>query len=199
MPATHFIDSPEAVSAALGAICSLNLLAPVLFVGLHGIRICRNGRLCILQLYVPPLDAAFLIDVSTLDQLAFNTAAPPQKPGTRSGPTLKYLFECPDIPKVFYDGNIPGSFQVIQPLSMLINYADSPKRLRQLVQRLRYLAPGGHRPPAIRSSKSLAHRLSTSYSSDATAGYSNGLEEIFQPTFVSPHAPTSDHPRSPCP
>ena len=102
MPATHHIDSPEALSAALATICSLNLLTPVLFVGLHGIRICRNGRLCLLQLYVPPLDAVFLIDISTLDQLAFTTAAP----GTRRGPTLKYLFECPDVPKVFYDGNI---------------------------------------------------------------------------------------------
>lgn len=196
MPAAHFIDSPEVLSAALATICSVNLLSPVLFVGLHGIRICRNGRLCILQLYVPPLDATFLIDVSTLDQLAFTAAAPPQKPGARHGPTLKYLLECPDIPKVFYDGN---SFQFTQQQSMLINHAGSPKRCRQLVQRLRYLTPGGHRPPAIRSGKCLVHHSPTSRISDVTTGCPSGLEEIFQPAFVSPHASTSDHPRSACP
>ncbi|QRV86753.1 3'-5' exonuclease [Ceratobasidium sp. AG-Ba] len=56
-----------------------------------------------MEIFVRPLDTVFLIDITTLDQLAFNTAAAPQRSGTRRGPTLKYLLECPDVPKVFYD------------------------------------------------------------------------------------------------
>lgn len=115
MPEIHFIDTPEALSAALGLLCSVDLSTPALFVDLHGIRVCRNGRLCVLDIYVRPLETVFLIDVSTLDQLVFNTAAPSQRPGTRRGPTLKYLLECPDIPKVFYDGNMLFISVIYQP------------------------------------------------------------------------------------
>ncbi|KAG9076306.1 hypothetical protein FS749_011937 [Ceratobasidium sp. UAMH 11750] len=104
MPQAHFVDTPDAVSAALGLICTLNLSTPALFVDLHGIRVCRNGRLCILEIYVRPLDTVFMIDITALDQLAFTTPAPAQRPGTRRGPTLKHILERPDIPKVFYDG-----------------------------------------------------------------------------------------------
>lgn len=103
MPAIDFIDSPEALSAALDSLCSLNLTVPSLFIDLQGIRISRNGRLCILVIYVPPLEAVFMIDVTVLDHLTFSTATSTQKPGTRRGMTLKSILQCPDIPKIFYD------------------------------------------------------------------------------------------------
>jgi exonuclease 3'-5' domain-containing protein 1 len=106
MPAIDFIDNPEALCDALDSIGTLNLTVPSLFIDLHGIRVSRNGRLCILGIYVLPLETVFMIDVSVLDHLTFSTASLPQKAGTLRGLTLKYILECPDIPKVFYDGKI---------------------------------------------------------------------------------------------
>ncbi|CAE6434795.1 unnamed protein product [Rhizoctonia solani] len=103
MPAIDFIDSPEALTDALDSLCTLNLAIPSLFIALHGIRVCRNGRLCILVIYVPPLEAVFMIDVTVLDHLTFSTSSLPPKAESRRGLTLKTLFESPDIPKVFYD------------------------------------------------------------------------------------------------
>ncbi|CAE7079115.1 unnamed protein product [Rhizoctonia solani] len=103
MPAIDFIDSPEALTDALDSLCTLNLAIPSLFIALHGIRVSRNGRLCILAIYVPPLEAVFMIDVTVLDHLTFSTSSLPPKVGSRRGLTLKALFESPDIPKVLYD------------------------------------------------------------------------------------------------
>ncbi|CAE6477468.1 unnamed protein product [Rhizoctonia solani] len=103
MPAIDFIDSQEALTDALDSLCALNLAVPSLFIALHGIRVCRNGRLCILEIYVPPLEAVFMIDVTVLDHLTFSTSSLPPKVGSRRGLTLKAIFESPDIPKVFYD------------------------------------------------------------------------------------------------
>ncbi|CAE6434270.1 unnamed protein product [Rhizoctonia solani] len=103
MPAIDFIDSPETLSDALDSLCTLNLAVPSLFIGMHGIRVSRNGRLCILDIYVPALEAIFMIDITVLDHLAFSTSSLPPKVGSRRGLTLKAIFESPEIPKVFYD------------------------------------------------------------------------------------------------
>jgi hypothetical protein len=104
MPAIDFIDSPETLTDALDSLCALNLATPSLFIGMHGIRVSRNGRLCILDIYIPALEAIFMIDISALDHLAFSTSSLPPKVGSRRGLTLKAIFESPEIPKVFYDG-----------------------------------------------------------------------------------------------
>lgn len=103
LPVVDFIDNKETLSAALDSLCSLNLTIPSLFVGLNGIRVSRNGRLCILTIYVLPLDAAFMIDMTVLDQLAFSTTSSMLAPGSRRGLTLKSVLESPNVPKVFYD------------------------------------------------------------------------------------------------
>ncbi|CAE6437944.1 unnamed protein product [Rhizoctonia solani] len=103
MPAIDFIDSPETLTDALDSLCTLNLTLPSLFIGMHGIRVSRNGRLCILDIYVPALEAIFMIDITVLDHLAFSTSSLPPKAGSRRGLTLKDIFESPEIPKVFYD------------------------------------------------------------------------------------------------
>ncbi|KAB5595240.1 hypothetical protein CTheo_1318 [Ceratobasidium theobromae] len=120
IPAIDFIDNAEALSDALDSLCSLNLNTPSLFIDLHGIRVSRNGRLCILEIYVPALETVLMIDVSALDHLTFSTTSLPQKPGARRGLTLKDIFESPEIPKVFYDGMILFQFPV-GLVSVIIN------------------------------------------------------------------------------
>jgi exonuclease 3'-5' domain-containing protein 1 len=95
--------------------------SPTIFIDLEGIDLCRDGQLCIIQMYIPPLDkTTFLIDVHTLGALAFDTPAsedtPPSSPDsstsadeeggtttTKSRRTLRDVLTDPTISKCLYD------------------------------------------------------------------------------------------------
>ncbi|QRW26895.1 3'-5' exonuclease [Rhizoctonia solani] len=125
MPAIDFIDSPETLTDALDSLCTLNLTLPSLFIGMHGIRVSRNGRLCILDIYVPALEAIFMIDITVLDHLAFSTSSLPPKAGSRRGLTLKDIFESPEIPKVFYDDKVKLDTDMNEFISAVRTSADN--------------------------------------------------------------------------
>lgn len=190
MPAIDFIDSTEALTDALDSLCRLNLTVPSLFIALHGIRVCRNGRLCILVIYVPPLEAVFMIDVTVLDHLTFSTSSLPPKVGSRRGLTLKAIFESPDIPKVFYDGEV-------QTLSMLSAKLASNRLLTQFISIVRTDSDNLFNVFDVSLKGVIDLQLcelvcqldSGTFQLDPTLslGGPGGLEEILQPSCVSPH------------
>ncbi|KAF2456163.1 ribonuclease H-like domain-containing protein [Lineolata rhizophorae] len=69
---------------------------PQLYLDIEGVNLGRNGSISIVQMYVLQRRHTYLVDVYTLNEVAFTTAAP-------DGRTFKDILEDGEIPKVFFD------------------------------------------------------------------------------------------------
>ncbi|EFZ03868.1 DnaQ-like (or DEDD) 3'-5' exonuclease superfamily protein [Metarhizium robertsii] len=94
--ALHLIDTAGAISELMNNIEDLPKEPPSLYFDIEGDNLSRHGTIAILQLYVMPINATYLIDVYTLGDKCFST------PGG-NGRTLKDILEFSSIPKVFFD------------------------------------------------------------------------------------------------
>ena len=92
------VDSKPAVVSLLDSLDGLPTQPPSLYLDIEGVNLSRHGSISILQLFVPPRNRVFLIDVFVLKEAAFLTAS------NRSGGTdLRSILESAQVPKVFFD------------------------------------------------------------------------------------------------
>ncbi|KAH6656033.1 ribonuclease H-like domain-containing protein [Truncatella angustata] len=91
-----FIDTPTKLSAVLDSIYDLPTNPPSLYIDLEGENLSRHGTISILQLFISSTEQTYLIDIHTLEDMAFTT-------GNKDGLTLKDILESSMIPKVFFD------------------------------------------------------------------------------------------------
>lgn len=96
-PLANFVDTEAGVAGLIEEIQGLPTDPPSLYIDLEGINLSRHGSISILQVLVPPLDKAYLIDIHTLKEKAF------LQPASSGGQTLLDVLESPQIPKVFFD------------------------------------------------------------------------------------------------
>lgn len=99
----EIIDTTEQISDLVDwlVICHAELVlpAPIIYVDLEGVDLCREGSISILTLLLNtnvPTRRTCLIDVSTLGAQAFETAGAKRT-------TLKDILQSQTIPKVFFD------------------------------------------------------------------------------------------------
>ncbi|KAL2168304.1 hypothetical protein VTG60DRAFT_169 [Thermothelomyces hinnuleus] len=95
------VDTAAAVSALVDVLYAQPTAPPSLYVDLEGINLSRYGSISILQIYVHPLDRAYLVDIHTLGRTAFCT--PGAASAASAGRTLRDLLEDGAVPKVFFD------------------------------------------------------------------------------------------------
>ncbi|KAL2181542.1 ribonuclease H-like domain-containing protein [Thermothelomyces heterothallicus CBS 202.75] len=95
------VDTAAAVSALVDVLYAQPTAPPSLYVDLEGINLSRYGSISILQIYVHPLDQAYLVDIHTLGRTAFCTPGPAYT--ASAGRTLRDLLEDGAVPKVFFD------------------------------------------------------------------------------------------------
>ncbi|KAI9705150.1 MAG: hypothetical protein M1812_008294, partial [Candelaria pacifica] len=93
---SHFIDSSDSVMDLVDSMAKLPTEPPSLYLDLEGVFLSRHGTISILQVFIPPKNCVYLLDVHSLHEKAFFTA------GT-DGQTLKAILESNVIPKVFFD------------------------------------------------------------------------------------------------
>lgn len=96
-PLSNFVDTEAGVAGLIEGIQGLLTDPPSLYIDLKGINLSRYGSISILQVFVLPLDKAYLIDIHTLKEKAF------LQPASNGGQTLLDVLESPRIPKVFFD------------------------------------------------------------------------------------------------
>lgn len=91
----QLVDTPEAVKSmvdilsSLGSDCSMSL-------DLEGVNLCRHGSISLLQLWIPPCEQAFIVDVHVLGTQAFDTS-------NSEGKTLRSILESDRVRKYFFD------------------------------------------------------------------------------------------------
>ena len=91
---TVLVDTSDSLRNCLSVINPLPLQAPVhIAVDLEGVKLCRDGRLSIIQLFVKGSDTVWLIDVTTLGNVAFDTV-------DEQGRSLRGFLEDPTVVKV---------------------------------------------------------------------------------------------------
>lgn len=96
-PLSSFVDTEAGVAGLIEGIQGLLTDPPSLYIDLKDINLSRHGSISILQVFVLPLDKAYLIDIHTLKEKAF------LQPASNGGQTLLDVLESPQIPKVFFD------------------------------------------------------------------------------------------------
>ncbi|KAF3905319.1 hypothetical protein ABW20_dc0110319 [Dactylellina cionopaga] len=92
------VSTVSDLSSVIDLLAPLPTSPPSLFIDLEGINLCRYGTISILTIYVAPLSTTYLIDVHTLQSLAFTTAG-----ATHTTKTLKSILEDPAVPVVLFD------------------------------------------------------------------------------------------------
>lgn len=95
-PLSNFVDTEAGVAGLIKEIQGLPTDPPSLYIDLEGINLSRHGSIFILQVFVFPLDKAYLIDIHTLKEKAF------LQPASNGGQTLLDVLDSPQIPKVFF-------------------------------------------------------------------------------------------------
>lgn len=91
-----FVDSREGIADLVEKLRNLPTSPPSLYLDIEGINLCRYGTVSIIQIYDSTKKLTYLVDIHTLQKMAFST------PGV-SGTTLKDILESEKIPKVFFD------------------------------------------------------------------------------------------------
>ena len=97
--AATVVDSVGLICKMIEDIEDLSPDPYLLFVDLEdleGVNLSRHGSIAIMQVFVPALGNVYLVDVHTLQRLAFETSS-------ASDMTLKTILESGDVPKVFFD------------------------------------------------------------------------------------------------
>ncbi|PWY96532.1 ribonuclease H-like protein [Aspergillus sclerotioniger CBS 115572] len=92
----HIIATSYEVAELVDRLVNLPVSPPSLYIDLEGVNLSRHGSISILQIYVRYLNETYLIDIYTLQEVAFS-----QK-GT-NGNTMRDILESSTIPKVFFD------------------------------------------------------------------------------------------------
>ncbi|TFK38245.1 ribonuclease H-like domain-containing protein [Crucibulum laeve] len=93
---TVLADTIELVCKCLDDILPSNGTTATIAVDLEGDKLCREGTIAIMQLYREQSTTVWLIDVTTLKDLAFDTV-------NAEGRSLRGVLEDKDIKKIFYD------------------------------------------------------------------------------------------------
>ena len=92
------IDTPAAMAKLLSSLAWLEDEPPSLYLDIEGTDLSRSGTIAIVQLYVAPLDAMYLIDIITLGDAAFSTRS-----ADNISYTFKEILESTAFVKVFFD------------------------------------------------------------------------------------------------
>jgi len=92
----RLVDTPNAVSSLIDTLSTVEAESASIFLDLEGLNLSRHGSISLVQIWVPTLEQAFLLDVHILGTEAFNTI-------NREGKTIKSIFESDSIRKYLFD------------------------------------------------------------------------------------------------
>ncbi|KAF5967345.1 3'-5' exonuclease [Fusarium bulbicola] len=95
-PAIIFVNNATAIAQLVDFLDEAPAASPSIFIDLEGVDLSRHETISIIQVYYLPTKCTYLSDVYTLRDECFST------PG-KNCRTLKEIFECDSIPKVFFD------------------------------------------------------------------------------------------------
>lgn len=90
------VDSEPSVVALIDYLDHLPTQPPSIYLDIEGVDLSRHGSISIIQIFVPPRNHVFLIDVFVLQEKAFCTS-------NSSGTNLRSILESAQVPKVFFD------------------------------------------------------------------------------------------------
>ena len=93
---SELVDTASALQAFLDGVADDAGKSPSLYVDLEGNNLSRHGTLSLVTIFVEPEKKVYLIDVTTLQQDAFDTAG-------SNGRTLRAVLESDRVTKVFFD------------------------------------------------------------------------------------------------
>ncbi|OQN95562.1 hypothetical protein B0A48_18497 [Cryoendolithus antarcticus] len=91
-----WVDSPDAVSSLIDILSSVEAGSASISLDLEGLNLSRNGSISIVQIWIPFLEQAFLLDVHTLGRQAFSVV-------NREGKTIKSILESDRLNKYLFD------------------------------------------------------------------------------------------------
>lgn len=90
------VDTPDAVKSLVDTLFCFESTADAIYLDLEGVDLSRHGSISIIQIWVPPRQQAFLVDVHTLGMQAFTVTNSQCK-------TLKQTLESKKISKYLFD------------------------------------------------------------------------------------------------
>lgn len=90
------VDSEPSVVALIDYLDHLPIQPPSIYLDIEGVNLSRHGSISIIQIFVPPKNHVFLIDVFVLQEKAFCTSNSPRT-------NLRSILESAQVPKVFFD------------------------------------------------------------------------------------------------
>ena len=117
------VDSKPSVVSLIDHLQHIPTQPPSLYLDVEGVNLSRHGSISIVQLFVPPKNHMFLIDIFVLGEEAFSTS-------NGSGTNLRSILESALVPKVFFDvrndsdalfAHFQISLQGIQDIQLLEN------------------------------------------------------------------------------
>ncbi|KAK5734605.1 hypothetical protein LTR17_008826 [Elasticomyces elasticus] len=92
----QLVDTLEAVKTLVDTLVSLKAASAPLYVDLEGVNLSRHGSISIIQIWLPLLQQAFLVDIHVLGTTAFDTT-------NSEGKTLRTILGSERIKKYFFD------------------------------------------------------------------------------------------------
>ncbi|KAK5128640.1 hypothetical protein LTR08_003949 [Meristemomyces frigidus] len=92
----QLVDTPKSLKDLIDKLVSIDQGRDPIYMDLEGVSLSRHGSISLIQIYLPRLERAFIVDVTAMGFLAFDTA------GT-TGATLKSVLESTSITKCFFD------------------------------------------------------------------------------------------------
>ncbi|KAK4960216.1 hypothetical protein LTR10_003109 [Elasticomyces elasticus] len=92
----QLVDTLEAVKTLVDTLVSLKAASAPLYVDLEGVNLSRHGSISIMQIWLPLLQQAFLVDIHVLGTIAFDTM-------NSGGKTLRTILGSERIKKYFSD------------------------------------------------------------------------------------------------
>jgi exonuclease 3'-5' domain-containing protein 1 len=93
---TELVDTPAALQKLLDSIHETGDGPPSLYIDLEGNNLSRYGTLSLVTILVEPEQKVYFVDVTTLQNQAFDTAGSNKR-------TLRQVLEANNIVKVFFD------------------------------------------------------------------------------------------------
>ncbi|KAH8696358.1 ribonuclease H-like domain-containing protein [Talaromyces proteolyticus] len=93
---SSLVNTTEGISDLVDSICDCQPLSPSLYLDLEGEQLSRNGKVSILQIFIPSEHHVYLVDVHSLGQKAFST-----KGNNRL--TLQDILESVTVQKAIFD------------------------------------------------------------------------------------------------
>ena len=120
-PTTVLVDTTASIDLCLADISPITGVQPSkLALDLEGVKLSRNGRVSIVQIFADTSNTIWLIDITTLGRVAFDHK-------DSHGQSLRYVFQNPNTKKVMIKWFSPSSvtYKVIQLLFDVRNDADA--------------------------------------------------------------------------